>query len=172
MHEKLILTTGTFALWATFGAEAKGTIFELRWMICAMVVMTLIDFYWGTRESLAKGDKWHFSRAGRRTLTKNIEYMTYLLLGCVVGYSTTEPLGIANHITTSAVGLAFGMAFDLNSIIGHVLQVKGVSVKFNLWLFLLGMLKHQKEEVAEAIEGAITNKDNEADNSGTTTEQE
>lgn len=155
MEEGVLTKANYVALWTLLGTEAQSALLELRWMIVGMIVLTLADFYWGTREALMRHESWHFSRAGRRTAMKIVEYMTYLLIGCVVGFSITEPLGMASHITASAIGLGFGMVFDLNSIIGHVLHVKGIKTEFNLWLFLLGLLKHHKEDVAESIDGAI-----------------
>ena len=38
--------------------------------------------------------RFHFSQAGRRTLNKCVDYLTYLLVGCVAGLAITEPMGI------------------------------------------------------------------------------
>lgn len=155
-EQSTILSNGVkLPIWAIFGAEVSGAIFELRWMVAATVILTFIDFYWGSRESLLHGDHWHFSRAGRRTFSKIVEYLTYLLLGCVIGFSITEPLGICSHVVTSAIGLGFGCLFDVNSIVGHVLAVKGIEVKFNVWKFVFGLIQSKKAEVGEAINNAI-----------------
>lgn len=148
-------------VWATFAAEVQAAMFELRWMIAFSIILILVDFYWGSRESISiKKETWHFSSAGRRTGNKILEYMTYMLIGCVGGYAILEPLGICSHVVAAAVGLAFGSLFEISSIIGHVLAVHGIKARFNLWTFLLSLIKIKKCELSEAIEDAVEKDEN------------
>ena len=73
---------GFAALSALFLSEVTATIWELRWMELAIFVLVVADFCWGIADSVAKrGEDFHFSRAGRRTACKLLEYNFYLVGG-------------------------------------------------------------------------------------------
>lgn len=108
-----------------------------------------------TRAEDKERHKFHFSQAGRRTLNKCVDYLTYLLVGCVAGLAITEPMGIAEHTTTAAIGLGFGMLFELSSIVGHIAVVKGINIKLNLKKLIVAIIKHKSEEVAEILDEGI-----------------
>ena len=152
--------------WTIFGSECLQAVNDLRWMIIFAVLLIVTDFWWGVRElqlhhqqaesRLEKAKtKFHFSQAGRRTLNKLVDYTTYLLLGCVAGLAITEPMGIATHTTTAAVGLGFGCLFELSSIVGHIAAVKGINIRLNLKRLLVALVKHKSEELAEVIDEGI-----------------
>lgn len=152
--------------WTVFGAECLTAVYDLRWMIILAVILIGTDFWWGCREQAMHRQratraidkerfKFHFSQAGRRTLNKCVDYLTYLLVGCVAGLAITEPMGIATHTTTAAVGLGFGMLFELSSIVGHIAAVKGVNIKLDLKKLIVAIIKHKSEEVAEILDEGI-----------------
>lgn len=141
-------------LWTTFGAEALSAIHDLRWMLALAGGLIMVDFWWGISDARSKGEEVRFSRAGRRTCNKFIDYVCYLIMGCLLGLGVFEPLGLCSHVTTSAVGIGLGCLFDLNSIIGHVCSVHGVRWKINLWAFLLKLMEKKHEDIAEAIEAS------------------
>ena len=152
--------------WTVFGAECLQCVFDLRWMIILAVVLIITDYWWGVRElaelrkkattmSEKERHKFHFSQAGRRTLNKAVDYLTYLLVGCVAGLAITEPMGIATHTTTAAVGLGLGMLFELSSIVGHIAVVKGVDIKVNWKRLLVAIIKRKSEDIAEILDEGI-----------------
>lgn len=152
--------------WTVFGAECLQAVNDLRWMIIFAVLLIFTDFWWGCRELAMlhnqavsrvekERTKFHFSQAGRRTLNKAVDYLTYLLVGCVAGLAITEPMGIATHTVTAAVGLGFGCLFELSSIVGHIAAVKGINIRLNLKRLLVAIIKHKSEELAEVIDEGI-----------------
>lgn len=152
--------------WAVLGSEATGALYDLRWMLIFMLVLIMTDFWWGCRELKMKRDrassklerdkyKFHFSRAGRRTLNKVVDYLTYLLLGCVVGFAVTEPLDLASHITTAAIGIGAGCLFELASITGHVFATHDLKLKINWKRFVVSLVKSKSEELGDAIDSGV-----------------
>lgn len=152
--------------WTVFGAECLRCVFDLRWMIILAVILIITDYWWGVRElaelrkkattrAEKERHKFHFSQAGRRTLNKAADYLTYLLVGCVAGLAITEPMGIATHTTTAAVGLGFGMLFELSSIVGHIAVVKGVDIKVDWKRLIVAIIKHKSEGLAEILDEGI-----------------
>lgn len=137
-HIAVVASSGF--LWSQMGTEAMGALFDLRWMLAACALLIIVDFHWGWSESRMhykeaerqddKGGmekyKFHFSRAGRRSFGKAIEYITYLLIGAILGMAIFEPLGVCSHIFSAAIGLLFGCIFDLSSIVGHVCVCHGI----------------------------------------------
>ncbi len=156
--------------WAVFGTEALGVLYDLRWMLVCVAVLIVADFWWGTKETIKKheetGDdqyKWRFSRAGRRSLNKCIDYLTYLLIGAVLGIAIFEPLGICSHTISGAIGLGAGALFDVSSIGGHVCYLHGIDTKGNflklLWRIVVSFIKKKNNDLGEAIEEATENKE-------------
>ena len=88
-------------------------------------------------------------------MNKAVDYLTYLLVGCVAGLAITEPMGIATHTTTAAVGLGFGMLFELSSIVGHIAAVKGVNIKLDLKKLIVAIVKKKNEDIAEILDEGI-----------------
>lgn len=152
--------------WTTFGAECLQAVCDLRWMIVFAVLLIATDFWWGVRELAMmhqqaetkrekEKTKFHFSRAGRRTLNKLVDYTTYLLLGCVAGLAITEPMGLCDHTLTAAIGLGFGCLFEVSSIVGHIAVVKGINIRLNLKRLLVALVKQKNEAMAEVLDEGI-----------------
>lgn len=159
-------------VWATISAELLNVVYDLRYMIICSVALILADLWWGYSENhmryeraKEKGDdlqkekyKWHKSRAGRRTANKIVDYLTYLIVGALIGLAITEPMDICSHVWTAALGLGIGCACEIASIIGHVAYVKmGVEISmFDGWKafvrFLGRIIRIKSEDIGEAVE--------------------
>lgn len=165
-------SVGTQAVgWAMFGNEALTVMWDCRWVIALCVIFLVVDYWWGCRESKVRyeiarmaGDKrgmdtyrFRFSRAGRRTINKFVDFLTYLLIGMVLGMAITEPYGIADHVQTAAIGVCVGCAFDFSSIIGHVCFVHGVEFSWSgIWrvvrTFLINLVRKKSKDVGDALD--------------------
>lgn len=150
-------TEGKAIVWGTMGMECITAIYDLRWMIVLIVVLIVADFWFGLSESLFKHEEFRFSRAGRRTCNKLVDYLTYLLLGTVIGLAIFEPLNITTHTVTAAIGLGFGCLWEVDSIVGHICALHGVKSKFSVKRLIILLLKRKNKEVGEAIEEALKN---------------
>lgn len=166
-------TVGTKAvMWGSIGSELITVVYDLRYMVICSVALILADLWWGysesqLRKSMAKdaGDnagvekyKWHKSRAGRRTANKVVDYLTYLVVGALIGLAITEPMDICSHIWSAAIGLGIGCGCEVASIIGHVAFVKlGVEISLiDGWKafvrFLGKLIKVKSHEIGDAVE--------------------
>lgn len=98
----------------TFMKEIGNVIFELRWMLALIVAMIFADFVLGIIDSVSRrGEDFRFSRAGRRTMCKFIEYNSYLVLGFTFGIAILQPLNVCSYTVSSMCGL--GLAIILSS---------------------------------------------------------
>ena len=159
-------SVGVVITWSVFVTEILDVVFDLRWAILFCVVLITTDFWWGWRENKIHYDKatteeekkkykFRFSTAGRRTLNKVVDYMTYLLVGSIAGMALTEPLGICSHTTSGALGLGFGCLFELSSIVGHIAQVRGIKIKLNLKGLLVAIAKKKSESLGEILDEGL-----------------
>ena len=166
-------TAGTKGiLWATIGAELLTVVYDLRYMVICSFALILADLWWGYSESSMRYKKakengsefgmdkykWHKSRAGRRTANKVVDYLTFLVVGALIGLAITEPMDICTHVWTAAIGLGIGCACEIASIIGHVAYVRmGVEISmvegWRAFIRFLGKLISVKSnEIGEAVE--------------------
>ncbi len=158
--------------WALLGSEAIGVLYDLRWMLMCVAVLIVTDFWWGTKETNRRFEetkdekyRWRFSRAGRRSLNKCIDFLTYLLVGATLGMAIFEPLGICSHTISGALALALGALFDISSIIGHVCYLHGISTKGGilpiLWRILAKVARRKSDLLADAMEEVDIDKEEE-----------
>ena len=159
------------------GAEGIQAIQDLRWMIVCCIVLIICDFRFGRAESkkrhkeaIEAGDKtlaqmteFHFSRALRRTCNKFVDYMSLLLVSCVMGLAVTEPYGLCDHVITAGVAVIVACACELASIVGHFLYLKGIEKPKLSWksiLLFLGRVaasfaKTKDPDLGEALDESI-----------------
>lgn len=134
-------------------------LYDLRWMLVLIVVLIIADLWFGISESVKTKIDIRLSRAGRRTCNKLVDYLTYLLIGVVLGLAIFEPLGIATHTTTAAVGLGVGGLWEMDSIIGHVCVLHDMSPRFTLRNFIISIIKRKNKDVADVIEDLVKKKE-------------
>lgn len=159
MVNNITASTGRAVVVGTMGVEAMTALYDLRWMLVLIVVLIVADFWFGVSESLYKHEHFRFSRAGRRTCNKAVDYVTYLILGSVIGLAIFEPLGWATHTTTAAIGLGFGCVWEVDSIVGHVCELHGVKNKFSVKRLIIAIIKKKDADVGEAVEEVLEGDD-------------
>lgn len=162
-------------IWGSIGAELLNVVFELRYMIIFSIVLIFADLWWGYRESHkryreaeAEGDKalmekfkWHKSRAVRRSANKAVDYMTYLVVGALMGMAVFEPMDICGHVVSAACALLIGCACEIASIIGHYAYVKfGIEIGMKeawKWVvkFFLNLIKIKNNAINDAVDQTI-----------------
>lgn len=125
-----------------FGQELLGAIWSLRWMELSLVVLIALDFGYGIADSVGRrGDDFHLSRAGRRTLGKLLEYNAFLAGGLVFGMGL-EPLG-AEPAKWAAAGLAAAILFEADSISEHFCAVHGLRRRWSVKGLIVGWLRRR-----------------------------
>lgn len=152
MVNNMTASAGRAVVVGTMGGEALTALFDLRWMLVLIVVLIVADFWFGVSESIKRHEHFRFSRAGRRTCNKAVDYMTYLILGSVLGLAIFEPLGWATHVTTAAIGLGFGCIWEVDSIVGHVCGLHGIENRFSVKRFIVALIKKKDRDMGEAVE--------------------
>ena len=130
----------------SFVGEIKEVVFQLRWMLVFIVVMIIADFILGIIDSVVKrGEDFRFSRAGRRTMCKFIEYNSYLVLGFMFGIAIS-------YTISSMCGLGLAFVFEFDSIMDHVCNIHGIKNKVSFKRILVGYIKKKYATAGEIIE--------------------
>ena len=144
-----ILVAGAYS----FVGEIRSVVFELRWMLVFIVAMIIADFVLGIIDSVVKrGEDFRFSRAGRRTMCKFIEYNSYLVLGFGFDVAILQPVGICSYTTSSMCGLGIAIVFEFDSIMEHVCEIHGIKNKVSIKRLLVGYIKKKYTTAGEIIE--------------------
>lgn len=137
----------------SFICEIKQVVFELRWMLAFIVVMIIADFVLGIIDSVVKrGEDFRFSRAGRRTMCKFIEYNSYLVLGFMFGLAILQPAGICNYTISAMCGLGLAFLFEFDSIMDHICIIHGIKNRISIKRLLVGYIKKKYSTAGEIIE--------------------
>lgn len=137
----------------SFIGEIKGVVFELRWMLAFIIVMIVADFVLGIIDSVVKrGEDFRFSRAGRRTMCKFIEYNSYLVLGFMFGIAILQPVGICSYTISSMCGLSLAFVFEFDSIADHICAIHGIKNKVSIKRLLVGYIKKKYATAGKIIE--------------------
>lgn len=144
-----ILVAGAYS----FVGEIRSVVFELRWMLAFIVVMIVADFVLGIIDSVVKrGEDFRFSRAGRRTVCKFIEYNSYLVVGFMLGIAILQPVGICSYTISSICGLGLAFIFEFDSIMEHICTIHGIKNKVSIKRLLVGYIKKKYTTAGEIIE--------------------
>lgn len=129
---------------------------DAAWLLVLPIIMVSVDCWFGISESKKRKEEVRFSGAGWKTLRKLLDYYTLLSLGFVVG-----------HILPSYVGVTLSEAcfysvlipsfFDLCSIIGHILKLRGINIRKRRFLvnLLVGLVKTKSEDIGNVLEEGI-----------------
>ena len=153
-----ILVAGAYS----FVGEIRSVVFELRWMLVFIVAMIIADFVLGIIDSVVKrGEDFRFSRAGRRTMCKFIEYNSYLVLGFMLGVAILQPVGICSYTISSMCGLGLAILFEFDSIADHVCVIHGIRNKVSIKRLLVGYIKKKYATAGEIIEEVTKEKEEE-----------
>ena len=140
--------------------EIRDVVFELRWMLIFIVAMIIADFVLGIIDSVVKhGEDFRFSRAGRRTMCKFIEYNSYLVLGFMMGLAILQPIGICTYTVSAMCGLGLAMVFEFDSIMEHICVIHGIKNRISIKRMLVGYIKKKYAVAGELIE-EVEKKDN------------
>ena len=143
------------AITVTMLAEAVAVVYDIRWLVVLVAVLVIADFWFGISDSRKRKEKVRFSYACRRTANKLVDYLTYLLVGVLLGMGLFEPLGVCSHVTSASVALVIPAVCEVSSIFGHFCSVHELKLKFDWKKFAVVLIKKKNEDVGEAVEEAI-----------------
>ncbi len=155
-------------LWITFANEALQAIYDCRWLIILCVICIIADLWWSYAEHVyhivhnGHEDAWRTSKAVRKSALKFVDYVTFLLVGVVLGLAICEPLNVCSHTTAAIFGGLIGVGCDVKSIISHVIVVKEIPIQQNfVRKFFIALVRKKNKDIGDALDETINDKNNE-----------
>lgn len=150
----LLLLLGSVTWDGVLLPEARQMLVDLRWYMLLCLFITLLDLYYGIKESHKKGIEVRTSRALRRTGDKVVNYALWLLVSGCFYQAFGAPLGDNNHILTAIV-MAVAIFIEIKSVLGHVAVLYGLdgTVLGKILAKIIG--KKVDRDVGESIEETI-----------------
>lgn len=147
-------SNATFA--TIYSEQVIPFLFDAGWLLVLPIIMVSVDCWFGISESKQRKETVRFSGAGWKTLRKLLDYYTLLTLGFVVGHILPEYMGITVS-EACFYSILIPSFFDLCSIIGHILILKGIKVSFRRFLvnLFVGFVKTKNEDMGNVLEEGI-----------------
>ena len=165
----MVHSSGNATFATVYSEQVIPFLIDASWLLVLPLIMVSVDCWFGISESRQRKEVVRFSGAGWKTLRKLLDYYTLLTLGFVVGHI------LPGYINTTVSEACFYSVlipsfFDLCSIIGHILILKGIKIsprRFLVNLFV-GFVKTKNNDIGTALEEGINK---ELDNNTNNTKQ-
>lgn len=120
------------AMTATLMSEFMDFIEPLKWFMLLALILIIADLRFGISASKYRGEKIRFSRAGRRTINKIVDYLCWILLAGAIGKAFGVPFDIP---VLPAIVLLVIYGFEINSCYGNYFEAHGKHVKVDIFKF-------------------------------------
>lgn len=120
------------ALMATLMSGFMDFIEPLRWFMLLALILIIADLRFGISAAKKRGEQIRFSRAGRRTINKTVDYLCWILLAGAIGKAFGIPFDIP-ILPASVLLVIYG--FEINSCYGNYFEAHGKKVKINIFKY-------------------------------------
>lgn len=166
---ELIHSAGNASAITLYSEQVIPFLLQASWLLALPIIVVLTDCWFGISESRQRKEEIRFSGAGWKTLRKLLDYYTLLILGFVIGHILPDAIDFTVQ-ETCFYFILFPTFFDLCSIIGHILKLKGVESNPKRFLvrLIIDLVKTKNSDVGNALEDSLdkefNNKNNTKDN--------
>lgn len=120
------------AITATLMSEFMDFVAPLKWFMLLALILIMADLRFGIAAAKERGEIIRFSRAGRRTLNKIVDYLCWILLAGAIGKAFGVPFDMP---ILPAIVLLVIYGFEINSCYGNYFEAHGKHVKVNIFKF-------------------------------------
>ena len=118
---------------ATTSAFLSGLIYFLypiRWLALLGLILIVADLRFGVMAAKYRGEKIRFSRAGRRTMNKVVDYTCWILLSAAINKAIVPYLDFP---AVPALVLLVVFGFEINSCFTNYFASKGKNVRVDFF---------------------------------------
>lgn len=120
------------AMMATIMSGFMDFIEPLKWFMLLAIILIFVDLRFGIAAAIKRGEKIRFSRAGRRTINKIVDYLCWILLAGAIGKAFGLPFDLP---ILPAIVLLVIYGFEINSCYGNYFEVHGKKIKVNIFKY-------------------------------------
>ena len=152
----MVHSAGNATFATLYSEQVLPFLIDAGWLLLLPLLMVSVDCWFGISESRQRRETVRFSRAGWKTLRKLLDYYTLLTLGFVVGHILPVYIGITVS-EACFYSVLIPSLFDLCSIIGHILILKGIKISPRRFLvnLVVGFVKTKNEDIGNVLEEGI-----------------
>lgn len=129
-------------LMATLMSGFMDFIEPLRWFMLLALILIIADLRFGISAAKKRGEQIRFSRAGRRTINKIVDYLCWILLAGAIGKAFGIPFDLP-ILPASVLLVIYG--FEINSCYGNYFEAHGKKIKINIFKYF-----SKKADIIEA----------------------
>lgn len=104
----------------------------LKWFMLLALILIIADLRFGITAAKKRGEQIRFSRAGRRTINKIVDYLCWILLAGAIGKTFGTSLDMP---ILPAMVLLVIYGFEINSCYGNYFESRGKKVKVNIFKY-------------------------------------
>ncbi len=104
----------------------------LKWFMLLAIILIFVDLRFGIAAAIKRGEKIRFSRAGRRTINKIVDYLCWILLAGAIGKAFGLPFDLP---ILPAIVLLVIYGFEINSCYGNYFEAHGKKIKVNIFKY-------------------------------------
>ena len=120
------------AMMATIMSGVMDFIEPLKWFMLLAIILIFVDLRFGIAAAIKRGEKIRFSRAGRRTINKIVDYLCWILLAGAIGKAFGLPFDLP---ILPAIVLLVIYGFEINSCYGNYFEAHGKKIKVNIFKY-------------------------------------
>lgn len=120
------------AMMATIMSGFMDFIEPLKWFMLLAIILIFVDLRFGIAAAIKRGEKIRFSRAGRRTINKIVDYLCWILLAAAIGKAFGLPFDLP---ILPAIVLLVIYGFEINSCYGNYFEAHGKKIKVNIFKY-------------------------------------
>ena len=120
------------AMMATIMSGFMDFIEPLKWFMLLAIILIFVDLRFGIAAAIKRGEKIRFSRAGRRTINKIVDYLCWILLAGARGKAFGLPFDLP---ILPAIVLLVIYGFEINSCYGNYFEAHGKKIKVNIFKY-------------------------------------
>lgn len=120
------------AMMATIMSGFMDFIEPLKWFMLLAIILIFVDLRFGIAAAIKRGEKIRFSRAGRRTINKIVDYLCWILLAGAIGKAFGLPFDLP---ILPAIVLLVIYGFEINSCYGNYFEAHGKKIKVNIFKY-------------------------------------
>ena len=152
----MVHSAGNATFATVYSEQVIPFLLEASWLLVLPIIMVSVDCWFGISESRKRKETVRFSGAGWKTLRKLLDYYTLLTLGFVVGHILPEYIGIT-VLEACFYSVLIPSFFDLCSIIGHILILRGIKISLRRFLvnLIIGFVKTKNEDMGNVLEDGL-----------------
>jgi len=124
--------------------------YPLRWFMLLAAVLILFDLRWGIGAAKKRGEIIRFSKAGRRSINKAVDYFCWITIAGLITNLFETDINIYGIPVGQGLLLLFIFLFEINSCYSNYCEMRDIK-KWDVisWVSEKTNLKIKKEEEKE-----------------------